>query len=113
VFSHVEDTVILPYRGDADEIEFESPIELFKEHDLNSSSAFSAWMGTKLRKLRMQQNLVGRVINKLDPPKTKERQIEEQYEMEFKCINIGEIQGEDKLGVSRTLKDCQDIELFE
>ena len=33
--------------------------------------------------------------------------------MEFKYIYIGEIEGDDKLEVSRTLKDCQDITLFE
>lgn len=33
--------------------------------------------------------------------------------MQYNYIHIGNIQGDDKLSISRTLKNCQDIELFE
>ena len=38
---------------------------------------------------------------------------DDQYEMQFNYIFMREIEGGNKLEVSRTLKDCQDIELFE
>jgi len=34
------------------------------------------------------------------------------FELQFNYILMTEIEGESKLEVSRTLKDCQDIELF-
>lgn len=33
--------------------------------------------------------------------------------MQFNYIDIGSIQGDDPISISRTLKDCQDLELFE
>jgi len=33
--------------------------------------------------------------------------------MQFNYILMAEIEGESKLEVSKTLKDCEDIELFE
>ncbi len=38
---------------------------------------------------------------------------EEQFEMQYNYIFMAEIEGQDKLDVMRTLKDCEDIELFE
>jgi len=37
----------------------------------------------------------------------------EQYEMQFNYIYMKDIQSESKIDVSKTLKDCRDIELFE
>lgn len=33
--------------------------------------------------------------------------------MQYNFINIGAIEGDDKLSIARTLKDCEDIKLFE
>lgn len=33
--------------------------------------------------------------------------------MQYNIINIGNIEGDDKLSISRTLKYCNDLELFE
>ena len=38
---------------------------------------------------------------------------DELFEVQFNYILMDQIEGEDKLDVSRTLKDCGDIELFE
>lgn len=38
---------------------------------------------------------------------------EQEYEMQYNYVDIGKIQGDDKLSVSRTLMECDDIELFE
>lgn len=41
------------------------------------------------------------------------QQKQEEFEMQYNIINIGNIEGDDKLSISRTLKDCNDLELFE
>jgi len=38
---------------------------------------------------------------------------EELYEMEYRYINMAEIQGLDKMSISQTLKNAKDLELFE
>lgn len=39
--------------------------------------------------------------------------IEDQYEMKYKYIYMKEIEGNDKMSVSKALMNCQDIKLFE
>jgi len=41
------------------------------------------------------------------------KNIAERYEMQFKYLHLGCIQGQDKMNVSRTFKNCSEIELFE
>lgn len=38
---------------------------------------------------------------------------EELYEMEYRYVNMAEIQGSDKMSISQTLKNAKDLELFE
>jgi len=38
---------------------------------------------------------------------------EQLYEIQYNYIHIGNIQGKDRLSITRTLKDCTDLELFE
>ena len=37
---------------------------------------------------------------------------DEEFEMQYFVINIGDIEGDHKLNISKTLKDCDDLELF-
>lgn len=38
---------------------------------------------------------------------------QEQFEMQYNYIYMSLIQGDDKVSITRTLKDCSDIEVFE
>ena len=42
-----------------------------------------------------------------------ENEKEDTYEMQFNYIFISKISGEDVVSISRTLKNCEDLTLFE
>jgi len=92
LFSESSKPVLIPYNNDIEDIEYENPKVLFgrkqKEASVSCLNYFS---------MLLPSSSVG----------------SEQFEMQYKYILMEEIQGENKLEVAKTLKDCSDIELFE
>lgn len=39
--------------------------------------------------------------------------VKDQFQVQFNYINVEEIQGDDKISISRTLKEAEDLALFE
>lgn len=112
-FSQVEGPIILPYNGEIDDLEFEDPTKLFEDF-LQGSNPVKLFKNQDIYK-KLQQNLQ-KQIQKYDVQTLQEilhQQKLEEFEMQYNIINVGNIEGDDKVSVSRTLKDCKDLELFE
>ena len=99
LFSDDRDPILFPYNNDIEDIEYENPKTLFSsQDDKQTNSVFK---------------LLGRAADCLQSSSLLSSEGNEQFEMQYNYIYMEEIQGEFKIEVSKTLKDCTDIELFE
>ena len=81
---------ISPYNGEIEDLEFEDPKELFEAQDRVH------WLKS--------------LFNFQDSESSAK---EEEFEMQFNYILMEDIQGENKLSLTKVLKECNDLELFE
>lgn len=125
LFSPNKEPVIIPYNDDIEEMEFEDPnIIFFQGTDGKHIQNFDKHDGSVVGKSMKSTSKAFYEQEQVKKLQTKSR--EEQYEMQYNYIYMEQIQGGgDKVGgqddkyehksqvsISRTLKDCSDIELF-
>lgn len=95
LFSPEQEPVIHPVNCDIEDLEFEDPNIIF------NLSENECWADKAFNKLTS-------IFENKNKPK-----VEETYEMQYNFIYISKVCGEDKLAISRILKDCNDLALFE
>ena len=101
-YSPIQKTILMPYNDDKDNLEYEDPNQLFVNWEVGDNvKSLSFKMKKCLTKGRKQ--LKNHFIKNKD----------ELFEMQFHFIFMDEIEKGDKINVSKILKDCDDIELFE
>jgi len=103
LFSSSKAKVVLPYNGDIEDLEIEDPNLLFRTDDQPERKSKKQKVPTSpLEKMKAWF---------MDEGEFSKHQ--EQFEMQYNYIYMEKIQGENKQDVSSTLKDCEDIDLFE
>jgi len=102
LYSSDKEKVLLPYNNELEELEHEDPFSLFQEEQDSEPKQTST---DKRRQSLKRSILITKSIE--------EEQKEEQYEMQYHYIFMEAIEGGQKIDVARTLKDCEDIRIFE
>lgn len=105
IFSKNQETVYAPFNGDLEDLEFESPDCLFSKLDGIKHQANEEGLDHLNKSI---QNISNQVQGK----KKKTENKHELYEMKFHYISLKELEGNDKKSIMKTLKECNDIELF-
>ena len=109
LFSQYPDTVMIQYNNDLDELEAEDPFTLFKNSAIADDDTIS-----NIKSAQFQQKRVGVQSPAIDEQaKNMSQKASELFEMQYNYILMEEIQGNNKIEVSRVLSECPDVGIFE
>jgi hypothetical protein len=101
---------MIPYSGELDDLESLDPNILFSSNGFDQN--FDEQNATFEERILIKSRAgISHMQSKLKSEK--EINIEGQYEMKYNYIFMKEIEGNDKMSVSKALMNCQDIKLFE
>jgi hypothetical protein len=106
IYSKHEDPITRPFNSHVQDLEYLDPINMFEivEVEKNENECRDK------TKMEMMMDY----FNSIEACKRKQPLAKEElYEMEYRYINMAEIQGSDKISISRTLKNANDLELFD
>lgn len=103
--------VIIPHSGELDDLEFQDPNLLFSSNGIMDQNFDESTISYDERILMSSRQSF--YINFAFKFNKEDTSTQDQYEMKYNYIYMREIEESDKMSVSRALKDCKDIKLFE